>query len=235
MEKIDVANAQFVVRGTVDKLNDAGEESHVLQIGERPRVCYRSGDTVRANGKLKDVKAGDRVNIFYQLKKGTRDYKILRNIARDPKARAEYNLSDLFWVTGEITVLDAASGTCIVKMPKPDTQKGEWIGYRYWREAMDKYGAELPDRGRTRNIYLTGKPMLEGDESARTFNLTIDSAVEISVNGIIQYDMSGMKVGDKVAFSFNMDDIENTHPTYRPWHLMVVTKDKLTSIPVFGK
>ena len=231
VEKVDVAKKELVVRGKVDKLRGGVEETHVLHLGDRPRVCHRSGEAFKADGRLEDVNVGDRINVYFQLKSGTKDHKMLRNIARDPKIRPAYNLADLFWVTGEITALDTASGTCTIKMPKPDIKEGEWIGYRYWQEAMDKYGTKLPERGRTRNIYLTGKPMLEGDESARTFNLIIDSAVELSVNGLIQFDMSGMKVGDKAVLSFNMQDIRNVHPEYRPWHLMVVTKDKLTSIP----
>ena len=63
------------------------------------------------------------------------------------------------------------------------------------------------------------KPMLEGNDSARTFNLNIDSAVE---------------VGDKASFSFTMF-MKNKHPDYYPWHMMVVTKEKMTEIKMNGE
>ena len=95
---------------------------------------------------------------------------------------------------------------------------------------MKKYGITIPEKenDRTRKIYLTGKPMYYGDDNARTFNLLIDSGVEVSVNGFMKDDMSEVKIGDKAVFSFNMADIKNTHPNYHPWHLMVVTKGKMT-------
>ncbi|RLC44981.1 MAG: hypothetical protein DRH57_08735 [Candidatus Cloacimonadota bacterium] len=140
----------------------------------------------------------------------------------------------MFWVTGKITAIDAKAGSVTVQMPKPDLEKGEWRGFKYWAEAMEKYGTKLPERGTTTEIYRYGKPMLEGDDSARTFNLNIDNAVEISVNGIIQYDMSGIKIGDQTSFSFNMF-MKNKHPNYYPWHMLVVTKDKLTEIKMNGE
>ena len=227
VESVDVAKKQMVVKGTVDKLMDAVEEMHVIHLGDRPRVMYIDGNTTKADGKIEDVAVGDKVSVYYQLKTGTKDYKMLRAVSQDPKVNPMYNLFDLFWVTGEIAALDVAKGTCTVKMPKPDVASGEWLGFAYWHEARETET--------TRKFYTTGKRMLDGGESARTFNLIIDSAVELSVNGLIQFDMSGMKVGDKGSFSFNMSGIRNEHPNYHPWHLMVVTKGKLTGLSLEGR
>jgi len=77
-----------------------------------------------------------------------------------------------------------------------------------------------------------GHKWVEGDESARTFNLILDDAVETSVNGMIRHDLNEVKVGDKAVFTFDMTPSANTHPVYHLWHLMVVTKDKLTKMDI---
>ena len=117
-------------------------------------------------------------------------------------------------------------------MQKPNADKGEWAGFKIWDNAMKKYGTKLPARetDRTRRIYEIGKEMLEGDDSTRTFNLNIDSATEISVNGIIKYNMNEANIGDKLVFTFSMMNTENKHPNYYPWHMLVVTKDKISKI-----
>ena len=168
--------------------------------------------------------------MFFQIKPGTEDHKFLRAVSRTAGLSPLHSMNDLFWVVGEITAVDSGKGVCTVQMPKPDVAKGEWLGFQYWKEAEQKYGispADLPERGRTRKLYMTGKAMLFGDDRARVFNLLIDDGVEISVNGSLEYDLSGVKVGDRAVFSFNMADIKNAHPSYRPWHLMVVTKDRI--------
>jgi hypothetical protein len=217
-------------------LKNGKEEVHVLDMGRTPRVCYENEEVMRADGRIADVAPGDKVHALYQLTHGADSTRILRSLMVGEKElprRSNYDmlwLARLFWVTGKITAIDSEKGTVTVNMPKPDVAKGEWLGFRYWQHAMDKLGTKLPEKGRTRDIYLTGKPMLEGGDDARTFRLVIDSAVEVSVNGVIQYDLAGIQVGDQAVFSFNMDGIKNTHPVYRPWHLMAVTKTKLTGI-----
>jgi hypothetical protein len=238
VEAIDRDANTVSVKGKVWKLKNAKEEVHVLDMGKTPRVCYENEEGVWADGRIADVARGDKVHALYQLTHGADSKRILRSLMVGEKAVSHLSnydmlwLSRLFWVTGRITAIDNEKGMVTVSMPKPDVAKGEWIGYRYWQHAMDRLGTKLPERGRTRSIYLTGKPMLDGGDDARMFNLVMDSAVEMSVNGVIQYDLSGIKVGDKTVFSFNMDGIKNTHPVYRPWHLMVVTKDKLIGIPI---
>ncbi len=56
-------------------------------------------------------------------------------------------------------------------------------------------------------------------------HVNIDSATEVSVNGIIRYDLLDATVGDQVVFSFDMKGSPEN-----PWHFMVVTKERLTHI-----
>jgi hypothetical protein len=238
VDTIDKDVNTISVKGKVWKLKNAKEETHVIDMGGRPRVCFETEEGVQAGGRIADIAPGDKVHAFYQLTHGADSKKILRSLMVGEKAVSHIRnydllwLSHLFWVTGNITAINQEDGTITVNMPRPDTKNGEWRGFKYWQEAMDKFGSKLPkNQNQTTRTYAIGKRMLDGDYAARTFELTIDSGVEMSVNGMIQYDMSGIKVDDKVSFSFSMI-MNNKHPKYYPWHVMVVTKDKLTSIPM---
>jgi hypothetical protein len=235
VRKIDKAKKELHVEGTVYKLKNAKSQLHILHYDDNLRIIQADKDGKRAvvKGSLDDVSVGDNVPVYWQLKSGTTDDKMLRCLSLDAKVSPIHFAQDLFWVAGMITALDTEADTCTIKMPKPDPEKGAWRGFKDWQSAHERFGTKLPawtdeQLSETKKLYLTGKPMYYGDDSARTFNLVVDSAVEVSVNGLIRNDLAEAKVGDKALFTFSMTQLKNTHPTYYPWHLMVVTKDKMT-------
>jgi len=231
VKNVDLVKKELIVNGKVSKLKDAIEQDHVIHFGDNPRILSKTNDVGSISTNINDISAGDVVSALFQIKSDIEDHKYLRAVSRTDGFSPMFMMEDMFWVIGKTTKINPTKGVCTILMPKPDIANGEWLGYHYWQEAIDKYGIsplELNEKNnRTRNLYLTGEPMLSDDNNARTFNLLIDDGVEVSVNGIIENNLSKIKVGDKAVFSFNMSSIKNTHPAYRPWHLMVVTNDKI--------
>ncbi len=68
--------------------------------------------------------------------------------------------------------------------------------------------------------------MYYGDDTARTFELNLDDATEISTDGTLS-DFSKAKVGDKLLFSITHVRHKYKHPNYRPNHVMLITEGPL--------
>jgi hypothetical protein len=217
--RLDFENGEMLVRGTVGAMKVEVETEHLIHFGKRPRILTRSGLNVRIGGALPDMKAGDTVSLCYRLKPGTADHKILRSISADGVGDRS-NSHDALLLSGKITTIDLDKAECTVVMPKPDVKRGEWKGFRIYEEELKKLGLPEPDEKGSPG-WAACKKMYYGDESARTFILKIDDAVEFSVNGRLS-TLDKAAVGDRVVFGIMKKGYEYRHPHYVPYNVVVV-------------
>jgi hypothetical protein len=217
--KLDIEKGEMLVRGTVAAMAEKVEKDHLIRFGKRPRVLTRSGDAVRIGGTLADMKKGDTVSLCYRLKLGTPDHKILRSISKGA-VRQTASANDALLLSGKITTIDLDKAECTVVMPKPDVKRGEWKGFRIYEEELKKLGLPEPDEKGSPG-WAACKKMYYGDESARTFILKIDDAVEFSVNGRLS-TLDKAAVGDRVVFGIMKKGYEYRHPHYVPYNVLVV-------------
>ena len=174
---------------------------HTLLISDRTRVGFEGGGTKKYGATIKDIKVGDKISAVYRYLNDEKVKKKAIVLFRYENGNVGYGRR--FLINAKVSSIDIEKGVIKVQALKPN--KEEWIGYKYW-DKMIAEGAAEPSGSDGVNYHF-GRKLLNGTDEDRAFELVIDSGVDFSIDGIniIKPDLTKVKAGDNVIFSFLKD------------------------------
>ncbi len=216
---IDMDKREIHIRGKTGQPNSK-EEDHIIHFAKHPRVLLNKKRTT----DIIKIKNNDIVTLIYRIKSNTTDYKTLFSIARREGRRRATNdgpgYTDGIYLHGKITAIDLAKSQCTVVMPELDKERGEWKAFELYEKELKPLG--MPEPSEIVKGWDFCKKIYYGDETARTFIITIDDAMDFAVNGRIS-TLDKASIGDRIVFSmtgFHRDN--DIHPYYYPDTVHVV-------------
>jgi hypothetical protein len=195
--KLDREKRKIHVRGKTDMMKTDVERVHIIHFGERPRVITKG----RRGGDINNLEEGDSVAVIYKLKPNTTDHEVLYGVSKDGSDPSEGDSlagKAAVFLSGRVTAIDLAKAQCTVVMPKPDAERGEWKAFEMYEKELKPRGMKEPT-DRIIPGWTFCKRLYYGDEKDRTFTLSFDDTVELSINGRLS-TLDKVEVGDRLIF-----------------------------------